>query len=373
MAFFGLTALGPQEQFKAARLEAYTCELVELKEFAAAFDAVSPAGAPLPAAKLDEVFRRVFHGPLPAPEADKVARHFRARGLALSAEAEVPRLAFMQAVEALREAEAAAPFDVGEAAHYTSSEMLREHRLRQIRPQTGPEQIYTKSREWGWPGPAAADGGGARRRRRRPLRRCRRWVAPLRGSVRARPAAAASPHAPPFGTHKLTRSATRRSAPLSQSRPSTRSGGAATSSPSDTCASRRRPAPRPSFSARWPRRDLSEARRVQPFIAPLRAPRAPNALTDEDLRDGDVHELDDVACSADDGEADGHGRGDLDEVLVGPRAARHEARRVAEEVVQRVDDVLLQVAAARGREGGRTGGRREGAGRGAAAGEGGAR
>jgi hypothetical protein len=167
MAFFGLTALGPQEQFKAARLEAYTCELFELKEFAAAFDAVSPAGAPLPAAKLDEVFRRVFHGPLPAPEADKVARHFRARGLALSAEAEVPRLAFMQAVEALREAEAAAPFDVGEAAHYTSSEMLREHRLRQIRPQTGPEQIYTKSREWGGPGPAAAGGGGGRQLWRR--------------------------------------------------------------------------------------------------------------------------------------------------------------------------------------------------------------
>ena len=143
MAFFGLTALGPQEQYKAARLEAYTCELFELREFAAAFDAVSPAGAPLPAAKLDEVFRRVFHGPLPAPEADKVARHFRARGLAQSAEEEVPRLAFMQAVESLREAEAAAPFDVGEAAHYSSSEMLREHRLRQIRPQTGPEQIYT--------------------------------------------------------------------------------------------------------------------------------------------------------------------------------------------------------------------------------------
>ena len=222
MAFFGLTALGPQEQFKAARLEAYTCELFELKEFAAAFDAVSPAGAPLPAAKLDEVFRRVFHGPLPAPEADKVARHFRARGLALSAEAEVPRLAFMQAVEALREAEAAAPFDVGEAAHYTSSEMLREHRLRQIRPQTGPEQIYTKSREWGGVGrdllPRAAAaggscGGGRPAPEGRRYRRCRRWVAPLRGSVRARPAAAASLHAPPFGTHNLTPSATCRAVP----------------------------------------------------------------------------------------------------------------------------------------------------------------
>lgn len=196
MAFFGLTALGPQEQFKAARLEAYTCELFELKEFAAAFDAVSPAGAPLPAAKLDEVFRRVFHGPLPAPEADKVARHFRARGLALSAEAEVPRLAFMQAVEALREAEAAAPFDVGEAAHYTSSEMLREHRLRQIRPQTGPEQIYTKSREWGGPGPAAADGGGARRAAALPpLGRTAAWKRARSPRCRGLPSRAAIRHA----------------------------------------------------------------------------------------------------------------------------------------------------------------------------------
>ena len=156
MAFFGITALGPQEQFKAARLEAYTCELFEMSEFAAAFDAVSPGGAPLAAAKLDEVFRRVFHGPLPGPEADKIARHFAARGLARSAEEAVPRLAFLQAVEALRAEEAATPFDVGEAAHYQSSEMLRDHRLRQVRPQTGPEQIYTKSltafNEIGWRG-----------------------------------------------------------------------------------------------------------------------------------------------------------------------------------------------------------------------------
>jgi hypothetical protein len=181
MAFFGLTALGPQEQFKAARLEAYTCELFSMAEFAQAFDevvaaagaaAASGAGAgagagaaaggaraassSLPAAKLDEVFRRVFHGPVPAPEADKVARFFRARGLALAAEEPVARLDFLQAVEALRAEEAATPFDVGEAAHYTSSEMLREHRLRQVRPATGPEQIYTKSltafNEIGWRG-----------------------------------------------------------------------------------------------------------------------------------------------------------------------------------------------------------------------------
>lgn len=119
-----------------------------------AFDALAPSGS-LPAARVDEVMRRVFHGPLPPPEAAKVAAHFATLGLG-AAGSPVARADFLAAVDALRAAEAAAPFPVGEAAHYTSSEQLREHRLRQVRPAVGPEQIYTKSltafNEIGWRG-----------------------------------------------------------------------------------------------------------------------------------------------------------------------------------------------------------------------------
>ena len=160
MAFFGLTALGPQDQFRAARDDAYTCELFDLSEFAQAFDAVlggraAAASARLAPERVDEVLRRVFHGEVPAPERAKVAAHFAGLGLGPDAEP-MSREAFLGAIEQLRALEAKTPLDTSVSAHYTSSELLREHRLRQIRPEVGPEGIYAKPltalTEIGWRG-----------------------------------------------------------------------------------------------------------------------------------------------------------------------------------------------------------------------------
>lgn len=47
MAFFGLTALGPQNAFVAARPETYTVSLFDLSEFESAWDQQSRGAAAL--------------------------------------------------------------------------------------------------------------------------------------------------------------------------------------------------------------------------------------------------------------------------------------------------------------------------------------
>lgn len=132
-------------------------------QFARAFDETVGREGSLPLTRVDDVLRRVFHGPVPAPEQKKVAAHFAERfgaggaaGLASTAATLLSRDAFLEAISELRAIEAATPLDMSASAHYQSSEMLREHRLKAVRPEVGPEGIYKQSltafNEIGWRG-----------------------------------------------------------------------------------------------------------------------------------------------------------------------------------------------------------------------------
>jgi hypothetical protein len=79
MAFFGLSALGPQSSLATGRKEGdtYTVSLFSLEEFREAFE--KTGGSLLPIAKIPDVLSRIFHGPAPPLEAKRVSEAVAAR------------------------------------------------------------------------------------------------------------------------------------------------------------------------------------------------------------------------------------------------------------------------------------------------------
>ena len=134
MAYFGLAHLGPQSSFLHHRPNAYTVAIFALAEFEAAAARVCGAGSPVPLALAPRVLDLVFHGPPPPLEAARVAA---ALGAAAGGRAALPLADFLAAIGALREAPL--EVDAGDYAHYASFGVLRAHKLRQVRPQKGPE------------------------------------------------------------------------------------------------------------------------------------------------------------------------------------------------------------------------------------------
>lgn len=120
-------------------------------EFARAFDETVGREGQLPVARVMDVLKRVFRGDVPAPEKKKVSAYFDALGVD-----KLSRNSFLRAIESLRATEEATPMDTSVSAHYSSFQELHEHRLKAVRPEVGPEGIYSKSltafNEIGWRG-----------------------------------------------------------------------------------------------------------------------------------------------------------------------------------------------------------------------------
>jgi hypothetical protein len=120
-------------------------------EFARAFDETVGRDGQLPITHVIDVLKRVFRGDVPAPEKKKVIAFFDSLG-----QENLSRITFLKAIESLRASEEATPMDTSVSAHYTSFQELHEHRLKAVRPEVGPEGIYSKSltafNEIGWRG-----------------------------------------------------------------------------------------------------------------------------------------------------------------------------------------------------------------------------
>jgi hypothetical protein len=83
MAFFGLSALGPQSSLATGRIEGdtYTVSLFSLEEFREAFEMTleKTGGSILPITRIPDVLCRIFHGPAPPLEAKRVSEAVAAR------------------------------------------------------------------------------------------------------------------------------------------------------------------------------------------------------------------------------------------------------------------------------------------------------
>ncbi len=83
--------------------------------------------------------RLVFRGPLPDYEAKRVSSYLASLG--------VPSLSrdqFADAVAALQAKEESTPMDMSKTAHYSSYGMLRDHKLKDVRPEVGPPDVLAK-------------------------------------------------------------------------------------------------------------------------------------------------------------------------------------------------------------------------------------
>lgn len=56
----------------------------------------------------------------------------------------ISRDRFLDALVQLQQIEAETPIDLSKSAHYSSFDFLKQHKLKQVRPETGPADIYAK-------------------------------------------------------------------------------------------------------------------------------------------------------------------------------------------------------------------------------------
>jgi hypothetical protein len=154
MAFFGLTALGPSDPFKAEYKEGFTVELFEKKEFEEAYEDVlahrrkkaSKAGLPEPSeltlGDVPDIFRIVFHGPPPTGELDRAAKVFSSEGKR-DISMTLPLDLFLAGIEVMQEtAHEVLEKEREKAAHYVSLDELRGHRNKGVTSATGPVDNY---------------------------------------------------------------------------------------------------------------------------------------------------------------------------------------------------------------------------------------
>jgi hypothetical protein len=83
--------------------------------------------------------KRVFHGELPGAEKSRVLGHFSSLGVS-----SLPRDEFLAHVQYLQHEKEGKEMDLSTTAHYTSFAMLRDHKLREVRPEHGPSEVFTK-------------------------------------------------------------------------------------------------------------------------------------------------------------------------------------------------------------------------------------
>jgi hypothetical protein len=149
MAHFGLTALGPQSPYLFKHR--YTVSLFPLEEFGAAFDVKSRGSGVVAIGDVDSLLQAVFHG----STFDEGVRVSSAIASKLGDDAAfITRAAFLEVIAALQADDAPVQEDRQKAAHYTSHDLLSDHKSRSIRPTAGPQEFFseplTLAAEVGW-------------------------------------------------------------------------------------------------------------------------------------------------------------------------------------------------------------------------------
>jgi hypothetical protein len=80
MAFFGLTALGPQNSFSTSSTLYRHLQVFDEKDFIAAWNRVNKANAPhCHKSKIPEIMRVLFHGPIPVTDVEAIENAFKSQ------------------------------------------------------------------------------------------------------------------------------------------------------------------------------------------------------------------------------------------------------------------------------------------------------
>ena len=158
MAFFGLTALGPQNSFQQASNTFRNLQIFDENDFQAAWKRVNGGDAFCHISKLGDVMRILFRGPVPPNDNDLVVRAFEEEAKYFETPDVLSFVTYLRVVLRLaKEAEVEEalmnerPLPVCE---YTSSLAIQQDMLRNKRCTLGPTQKQiaplTASQEVGW-------------------------------------------------------------------------------------------------------------------------------------------------------------------------------------------------------------------------------
>mmetsp|Transcript_5658 Transcript_5658/g.9608 ORF Transcript_5658/g.9608 Transcript_5658/m.9608 type:complete len:187 (+) Transcript_5658:87-647(+) len=153
MAFFGLTALGPQNSFAAVLKDSILVDIFSDEEFESAFNRVAVNGCLSGEAELVEVLEKVYHGEVPAAELQMFID-----ATAVAEDGTITRAAFDDTVASMRAK--ATEFMTNQhqvlsgACETSSSEVMQTNLRRHTRSKAGPTDKYSQplvtSQEYGW-------------------------------------------------------------------------------------------------------------------------------------------------------------------------------------------------------------------------------
>ena len=153
MAFFGLTALGPQNSWAELIRGSFVVEVFSDDEFMEAFDYVAIDGKLSSVTDLTNVLERVYHGEVPD---DELASFISA--VPTEEDGSITKESYIAGIANMRSQAANFFFDwkqkTSGACEFRSVSLMREHHLRNQLPQKGPTDKYisppTASMEVGW-------------------------------------------------------------------------------------------------------------------------------------------------------------------------------------------------------------------------------
>ncbi len=85
--------------------------------------------------------KRVFRGEIPGSERGRVLSYFGHLGAPSDS---LPKDVFLAGIDHLQREREASPMDMSKTAHYQSYRMMRDHKLREVRAESGPAELYSK-------------------------------------------------------------------------------------------------------------------------------------------------------------------------------------------------------------------------------------
>jgi hypothetical protein len=159
MAFFGLTALGPQNTFLSVSKVFRNLQIFDETDFIAAWEKVNGTGSKFCAAeKLGEIMRELFRGPVPENDNEQIVRAFEKEAESFESEGMIPYVVYCATMVRLaKEAEEAEEFAENNplpTCEYTSSKEIQLARLRNRTFKFDPNQKQhtpvTCQQEYGW-------------------------------------------------------------------------------------------------------------------------------------------------------------------------------------------------------------------------------
>lgn len=158
MAFFGLTALGPQNAFQAASKVFRNLQIFDEADFTAAWRRVNGADAFCHVSKLGDVLRQLFRGPVPPNDNDIVVRAFEAEARFFETPDVLSFVTYLRVVLRLAKDAEAEEAQLNEkplpVCEYRSSLAIQQDMLRNKRCNLNPQQKQiqplTSAQELGW-------------------------------------------------------------------------------------------------------------------------------------------------------------------------------------------------------------------------------